>query len=60
MCIRDRGSRHGLLHSLDQIRKLYKEVNPVKSEIKNCVKCGEITSREVCQACTMKRWLEEN
>jgi recombinational DNA repair protein RecR len=54
------GSRHGLLHSLDQIRKLYKEVNPVKSEIKNCKKCGEITSREICQACTMKRWLEEN
>jgi len=54
------GSRHGLLHSLDQIRKLHKEVNPTKSEIKNCEKCGEITSRKICQACTMKRWLEEN
>tara|TARA_B110000003_G_scaffold93625_1_gene95763 strand:+ start:3317 stop:4312 length:996 start_codon:yes stop_codon:yes gene_type:complete len=54
------GSRHGLLHSLDQIRKMYKEINPTKSEIKNCEECGEITSRQICQACTMKRWLEEN
>ena len=50
------GSRHGLLHSLDQIRKMYKEINPTKSEIKNCEECGEITSRQICQACTMKRW----
>ena len=54
------GSRHGLLHSLDQIRKMHKEINPIKSEIKNCEECGEITSRQICQACTMKRWLEEN
>jgi uncharacterized protein (TIGR00269 family) len=53
------GSRHGLLHSLDQIRKLYREVNPTKSEIKYCAECGEVTSRQICQACTMKHWLEE-
>ena len=54
------GSRHGLLHSLDQIRKLYREVNPTKSEIKYCEECGEVTSRQICQACTMKHWLEDN
>jgi uncharacterized protein (TIGR00269 family) len=53
------GSRHGLLHSLDQIRKLYREVNPTKSDIKYCEECGEVTSRQICQACTMKHWLEE-
>ena len=53
------GSRHGLLHSLDQIRKMYKQLNPKKSEIKNCEECGEITSRKICQACTMKHWLED-
>ncbi len=54
------GSRHGLLHSLDQIRQMYREVNPIRSEIKNCKECGEVTSREICQACTMKRWIKEN
>jgi uncharacterized protein (TIGR00269 family) len=53
------GSRHGLLHSLDQIRKLYREVNPTKSDIKYCEECGEVTSRQICQACTMKHWLED-
>ena len=54
------GSRHGLLHSLDQIRKLYREVNPTKSDIKYCEECGEVTSRQICQACIMKHWLEDN
>ena len=54
------GSRHGLLHSLDQIRAMHREINPVKSEIRKCQECGEVTSREICQACTMKRWLQEN
>ena len=54
------GARHGLLHSLDEIRRLHREANQVLvSEVRNCSECGEITSREVCQACTMKQWLAE-
>jgi len=54
------GARHGLLHSLDEIRRIHRETerNPT-SEVRNCTECGEVTSREVCQACTMKRWLAE-
>ena len=54
------GARHGLLHSLDEIRRIHRETerNPT-SEVRNCVECGEVTSREVCQACTMKKWLAE-
>jgi len=54
------GARHGLLHSLDEIRRLHREANQdLVSEVRNCSECGEITSREVCQACTMKQWLAE-
>jgi uncharacterized protein (TIGR00269 family) len=54
------GARHGLLHSLDEIRRLHREANQdSKSEVNSCRECGEITSREVCQACTMKQWLTE-
>ena len=54
------GARHGLLHSLDGIRRLYREANQdSNSEVNSCRECGEITSREVCQACTMKQWLTE-
>tara|TARA_B100000029_G_scaffold350716_1_gene343159 strand:+ start:7131 stop:8078 length:948 start_codon:yes stop_codon:yes gene_type:complete len=54
------GARHGLLHSLDEIRRIHRETerNPT-SEVRNCTECGEVTSREICQACTMKRWLAE-
>ncbi len=55
------GARHGLLHSLDQIRELHREANPdAKQEVNNCARCGEITSREVCQSCTMREWLAES
>ena len=55
------GARHGLLHSLDQIRELHKEANPdSKHEVKHCSECGEITSREVCQSCTMRSWISES
>jgi len=54
------GARHGLLHSLDQIRTLHRSVNPNPiQDVKHCKECGEITSREVCQSCTMKKWLAE-
>ena len=54
------GARHGLLHSLDEIRRLHREANrDLRSEVNNCSECGEITSRDVCQACTMKKWLSE-
>ena len=52
------GARHGLLHSLDQIRELHSLANPdLKHDVNNCIECGEITSRDVCQSCTMRGWL---
>ena len=53
------GARHGLLHSLEEIRRLYREGKKESSKIKNCSLCNEVTSREICQACTMKQWLSE-
>ena len=54
------GARHGLLHSLDQIREIHREVHPnPNSKIGSCSICGEPTSRPVCQSCTMKKWLSE-
>ena len=32
--------------------------NPdIKHDVNNCIECGEITSREICQSCTMREWL---
>jgi len=54
------GARHGLLHSLDQIREAFKDSeNDSGNEVRECKECGEITSREVCQTCTMKGWISE-
>jgi recombinational DNA repair protein RecR len=53
------GARHGLLHSLEEIRRLYRNGTTVPPKIKNCSLCNEVTSREICQACTMKQWLSE-
>ena len=54
------GSRHGLLHSLEEIRRLYRDsTKETASSIKKCSICKEVTSRTVCQACTMKSWLSE-
>ncbi len=54
------GARHGLLHSLDQIREIHRVVHPnSNSKIGSCTLCGEATSRPVCQSCTMKKWLSE-
>ena len=54
------GARHGLLHSLDQIRSLHRDAHrEAKHEVGRCTECGEITSREVCQSCTMRQWLAE-
>ena len=55
------GARHGLLHALEQIRELHREARgDHQSEVTNCQKCGEITSRPICQSCTMKEWLAES
>ena len=51
------GSRHGLVQSMDRIRELASESKNV-SKILSCEKCGEPTSRPVCQSCTMKEWFE--
>ena len=54
------GARHGLLHSLDQVREIHRVVHPdPNSNISSCTLCGEATSRPVCQSCTMKKWLSE-
>jgi uncharacterized protein (TIGR00269 family) len=55
------GARHGLLHALEQIRELHRAANiDPHAEVTNCEECGEITSRQICQSCTMKRWLIES
>jgi len=65
------GSRHGLVHSLDRLKEMGRRVREVGSEeagsvesvasakVGRCDSCGEITSRQICQACSMKAWLEE-
>ncbi len=53
------GARHGLLHSLEQIRNMYSTSNNHGQDVKSCSICGGVTSREVCQSCTMRSWLEE-
>ncbi|MDP6661661.1 MAG: TIGR00269 family protein [Candidatus Thalassarchaeaceae archaeon] len=54
------GARHGLLHSIDQVRDLHQKAYPeAKNEVNRCAECGEITSKDVCQACTMRQWLAE-
>jgi uncharacterized protein (TIGR00269 family) len=55
------GARHGLLHALEQIRELHRAANlDAHAEVTKCEECGEITSRQICQSCTMKRWLIES
>ena len=55
------GARHGLLHALEQIRELHRAANPdPHAEVTKCEEGGEITSRQICQSCTMKRWLIES
>ena len=54
------GARHGLLHSLDQIREAFKDSGKgSEDEVRACKECGEVTSREICQSCTMKGWISE-
>jgi uncharacterized protein (TIGR00269 family) len=53
------GTRHGLLHSLEEIRRLYRDSKTESPKVKNCSLCNEVTSRDICQACTMKKWLSE-
>ena len=54
------GARHGLLHSLDQIRELHRGANPdSKQEVNHCSECDEITSKQICQSCIMRKWLAE-
>ena len=51
------GSRHGLVQSMDRIRELAIDSKKISS-IQSCKKCGEPTSRPICQSCTMKEWFE--
>ena len=55
------GARHGLLHSLDRIREIHSMANPDSTqEVNKCIECGEITSRQICQSCTMRNWIIES
>lgn len=51
------GSRHGMVQSMDRIRELAKDSKNTTS-VQSCEKCGEPTSRPICQSCTMKEWFE--
>jgi uncharacterized protein (TIGR00269 family) len=60
------GSRHGLVHSMDAIKRLHIEANgdiPSKEwadgEANKCERCGEVTSKPICQACIFRDWLAE-
>ena len=60
------GSRHGLVHSMDEIRRLSIEANGGHLTTKwidegkhECERCGEVSSKQVCQACVMREWLAE-
>ncbi len=51
------GSRHGMVQSMDRIRELAKDSKNTTS-VQSCERCGEPTSRPICQSCTMKEWFE--
>ena len=60
------GTRHGLVHSMDAIRELQKEATgtPLSTEwardrMRNCERCGEVTSNPICQACKMRGWISD-
>ncbi|MDP6857091.1 MAG: TIGR00269 family protein [Candidatus Thalassarchaeaceae archaeon] len=51
------GSRHGLVQSMDRIRELAAN-SENGTTVQSCERCGEPTSRPICQSCTMKEWFE--
>lgn len=58
------GSRHGLVHALDRLKEMHGAIlesgnRGTREAPGRCSICSEVTSRIVCQACTMKSWLEE-
>lgn len=60
------GTRHGLVHSMDAIRKLQIEAKgtPLTTEwasdrMHHCERCGEATSNPICQACKMRGWISD-
>ena len=62
------GARHGLLHSMERIRELHIAANDgetlseswVEDGMRRCERCGEVSSREICQACTMRDWISSS
>ncbi|MBJ23503.1 MAG: TIGR00269 family protein [Euryarchaeota archaeon] len=61
------GTRHGLVHSSDSIKEMFKntasndEIESIADKsAKNCKMCGGITSQDICKACVMKKWLVEH
>jgi uncharacterized protein (TIGR00269 family) len=57
------GTRHGLVHAMDSIKELYQSVQPTEGaagqlkKARKCVRCSEVTSQELCQACQMRDWI---
>ncbi len=58
------GSMHGLLHSADRIKELYAQIPNENvtdiSPIRECIRCGSITSADVCKACEMMDWVRDS
>jgi len=42
---------------MDRIRELA-NISENGSTVQSCERCGEPTSRSICQSCTMKEWFE--
>ncbi|MDP6639593.1 MAG: TIGR00269 family protein [Candidatus Poseidoniaceae archaeon] len=56
------GSRHGLLHVAERLKKLHAVAYPNAFEghaAKSCARCGSMTSGEVCKACEMMDWVRD-
>jgi len=58
------GTRHGLVHSSDAIKRMYAEnrsagelSDSLFAEASECERCGELSSQKVCKACIMQEWL---
>ena len=62
------GARHGLLHSMEKMRELQMAANDgetlseswAEDGMQRCERCGEVSSREICQACTMRDWISSS
>lgn len=58
------GSMHGLLHSADKIKEIYSQISLSEKDetavVRDCVRCGSMSSAEVCKACEMMDWVRSS